>query len=95
MKIYDNGIVRDMTVEETELHTKQKKEVEHSQSYEDFVETLIRQKYSVSAELAILRQRDTKPNEFEEYNAYAEKCKIDARKRLLTIEEQDNIEVVE
>ena len=43
------------------------------------VDRLIRQKYSVSAELAILRQRDTKPEEFAEYNAYAEECKRTAR----------------
>ena len=43
------------------------------------VDRLIRQKYSVSAELAILRQRDTKPEEFAEYDAYAEECKRIAR----------------
>lgn len=41
------------------------------------IEQLIRKRYSVSDELAILRQRDTKPDEFAEYNAYAEQCKID------------------
>lgn len=40
------------------------------------VEKLIRKRYSVSAELAILRQRDTKPEEFAEYNEYVEKCKV-------------------
>jgi hypothetical protein len=36
---------------------------------------LIREKYSQDAEFAILRQRDTKPEEFAEYNAYCEECK--------------------
>lgn len=36
-------------------------------------------------ELAILRQRDTKAEEFEAYNAYAESCKEEAR---LLIEKQ-------
>ena len=43
--------------------------------YPQLVENKIRTKYSVSAELAILRQRDTKPEEFAEYNAYCEECK--------------------
>jgi hypothetical protein len=41
---------------------------------------MIREKYSVNTELAILRQRDTKPEEFEEYNAFAEACKAEAKK---------------
>lgn len=43
------------------------------------VTKLIRQKYSLNEELAILRQRDTKPTEFAEYNAYAEQCKVQAK----------------
>jgi len=39
------------------------------------IEKKIRERYSVSDELAILRQRDSKPEEFVEYNAYAEACK--------------------
>ena len=48
--------------------------------YTDYVDRLIRRKYSVSAELAILRQRDTKPEEFAVYNAYAEECKARAKR---------------
>lgn len=53
--------------------------------YGELVERLIRQKYTVSAELAILRQRDEKPEEFTAYNAYAEECKAEA-KRILNAE---------
>lgn len=35
----------------------------------------IREKYDANDETAILRQRDTKPEEYEEYNTYAEACK--------------------
>lgn len=35
----------------------------------------IREKYDANDETAILRQRDTKPDEYEEYNTYAEACK--------------------
>lgn len=48
-------------------------------TYEERVEQLIRERYSVSDELAILRQRDTKPSEFEEYFAFCEECKAIAK----------------
>lgn len=54
--------------------------------YEERVVAKIRERYSVDDELAILRQRDTKPDEFEAYNAYAESCKEEAR---LLIEKQN------
>ena len=44
-------------------------------SYSQKIVRLIRQRFSVDDELAILRQRDTKPDEFAEYNAYVEQCK--------------------
>lgn len=49
-------------------------------TYEERVEQLIRERYSLSAELAIQRQRDTKPLEFGEYFAYCEECKVNAKK---------------
>lgn len=39
---------------------------------------LVRSRYSVSDELAILRQREDKPEEFAAYNAFAEACKAQA-----------------
>ena len=50
--------------------------------YGKVVDKLIRRKYPLSAELAILRQKDTKPEEFESYNAYVEDCKKEAKKAL-------------
>ena len=47
--------------------------------YEKLVERFIRQKYSLSNELAILRQASIKLEEFAEYNAYAEECKAKAK----------------
>lgn len=44
-------------------------------SYDAQVDALIRERYSLSNELAILRQREEKPAEFEAYNAYCEECK--------------------
>ncbi len=48
-------------------------------AYKAAVERLIRERYTVADELGILRQRDTKPQEFAEYNAFAEACKAQAK----------------
>ena len=50
--------------------------------YENLVVKKIRARYSVNEELAILRQRDTKPDEFAEYNAYVEACKAEVKAEL-------------
>ena len=49
--------------------------------YEQRVASRIRAVYSVDDELAILRQRDVKPDEFAEYFAFAEKIKAEERAR--------------
>ena len=49
--------------------------------YEEKVVSLIREKYSLDEELAIQRQRDAKPEEFQEYFAYCELCKKQAKHR--------------
>lgn len=56
-----------------------RKQKENEVKYEDLIVSKIRQKYSVNQELAILRQRDTKPVEFAEYNEYVEQCKSEAK----------------
>ena len=50
-------------------------------TYEEKVEQLIRGRYSVNDELAILRQRDTKKDEFDEYFSFCESCKSEAKKQ--------------
>ena len=45
-------------------------------SREAFIAGLIHTRYSVDAEISILRQKDSKPEEFEAYNAFAEECKL-------------------
>ena len=71
MKQFLNGKVIDIEVEQTEI-------IEPI-PYEQRVENRIREKYSAGAEFAILRQRDTKPEEFAEYFAYCEKVKAEER----------------
>lgn len=73
MRVLENGIYRDMTEEELA-------ELENSQpTYQERVVSRIREVYSVDDELAILRQRDTKPEEFAEYNAFVEMVKAEER----------------
>lgn len=48
-------------------------------TYEQRVQALVWERYSVADELAILRQRDTKPEEFAAYFEYAEQCKAQAK----------------
>ena len=81
-KIYDNGVYREMTAEEIAKSQEEHKKHMQSFNYGELVDSYIRKKYSISAELAILRQRDTKPKEFAEYNEYAEQCKANAKEIL-------------
>lgn len=75
MKINDNGVIRDMTEEEIAELQKDIPTI----PYEERVVNRIREKYSIDDELAILRQRDTKPEEFAEYNAFVEKIKAEEK----------------
>lgn len=75
MRIYDNGICRDMTEEEIAEMQSSIPQI----PYEQRVENRIREKYSAGAEFAILRQRDTKPEEFAEYFAFVERIKAEER----------------
>ena len=52
----------------------------------ELVDDMIRCQYSVSDELAILRQRDGKPEEFAAYNEFVEQCKTDARALLALVD---------
>lgn len=58
--------------------------IAEKQQYESLVVTLIRKKYSLNDEQAIIRKKlagiDSK--EFEEYNKYAEECKAKAKEKL-------------
>jgi hypothetical protein len=47
--------------------------------FKDRVISRIREFYSVDDEIAIIRQKDTKPEEFAEYNAFVEQIKEEER----------------
>ena len=50
--------------------------------YDEMVVSLIRERYSLDEELAIQRQRDTKPEEFKEYFDFCEECKQRAKEEM-------------
>ena len=52
-------------------------------TYEERVEQLIRERYSLNQELAIQRQRETKVEEFNAYYEYCEECKQIAKEEQL------------
>lgn len=52
------------------------------QEYEALIVSYIRERYSINDELSIIRQRDSKPDEFAEYNNYVEDCKVRAKESI-------------
>lgn len=75
MKKYIDGKYVDMTAEEiTELS-------QAETPYKERIIARIRTKYTVDDELAILRQKDAKPEEFDEYNAFVEQIKLEEKGR--------------
>ena len=75
MKKWLNGEM----VEMTEKEIAEINETALSFAYEQRIVLRIREKYSVDDELAILRQRDTKPDEFAAYNDFVEGIKREER----------------
>lgn len=55
--------------------------------YESEIVRLIRKRYSINQELAILRQRDEKQNEYAEYNQYVEECKAAVKNNITKSQE--------
>lgn len=72
---FENGKYIEMTAEEIAAL----KMETSAASYEQRVVNRIRQRYSVDDEIALLRQRDSKPEEFAEYNAFVEQIKAEER----------------
>ena len=68
-----NNIIREATAEE--IKALEETLVMDAESYKESIISAIREKYSVDDELAILRQRDSKPDEFAEYFAFVEGIK--------------------
>ena len=75
--ICENGFYREMTP--GELAAGEEVNLYEEMTYEELVDYFIRERYTLSAELAILRQRDEKPEEYAIYYAYCEECKARAK----------------
>lgn len=58
----------------------------HSPSYDELVEQFIAERYTTSQEIAINRQREEKPDEWQQYYDYCEECKTRARAELNSLE---------
>lgn len=90
MKKYVNGEYAEMTQEEIVKMQLEQQETEkeyfQSMSYGELVNLFIRERYTLSEELAIIRQKDEKPEEYKEYYQYCEECKERA-KRILGMKE--------
>ena len=52
---------------------------EYVPSYEEKVVELIRERYSIDDEIAILRQKDTKQDEYQAWYDFCEACKAQAK----------------
>ena len=77
-----NAMIKDVNGVPTLVARSAPTEEETQAAYENAVNALIREKYTLSQELAILRQRDTKPEEYAAYNEYCEDCKAKAKATL-------------
>ena len=53
--------------------------IRNEEDYGNQVNDLIRRRYSLNEELAILRQKDEKPDEYRIYFAFCEECKANAK----------------
>lgn len=50
-----------------------------TKSYEEIVEGLIAEKYSIGNQIALLRQKSEKPSEYDKFFEFAEECKTKAK----------------
>lgn len=60
------------------------------ETYEKEVVRRVRTKYSIDEELAILRQRESKPQEFQEYYDFVEQVKEEARVYIATLPQENS-----
>ena len=55
---------------------------EYVPTYEEKVVELIRERYSIDDEIAILRQKDTKQDEYQTWYDFCEACKAQAKENV-------------
>lgn len=75
---FKRGIAVHLSVEQCE-EVDEIPNIRNEEDYGNQVNDLIRRRYSLSEELAILRQKDEKPDEYRVYFAFCEECKANAK----------------
>lgn len=75
---FKRGLAIGLSVEQCE-EVDEKPNIRNEEDYGNQVNDLIRRRYSLSEELAILRQKDEKPDEYRTYFAFCEECKANAK----------------
>lgn len=78
---FKRGLAIGLSVEQCE-EVDEIPNIRNEEDYGNQVNDLIRRRYSLSEELAILRQKDEKPDEYREYFAFCEECKAKAQSEL-------------
>lgn len=75
---FKRGLAIGLSVEQCE-EVDEVPNIRNEEDYGNQVNDLIRRRYSLSEELAILRQKDEKPDEYRTYFAFCEECKAKAK----------------
>lgn len=75
---FKRGLAIGLSVEQCE-EVDEVPNIRNEEDYGNQVNDLIRRRYSLSEELAILRQKDEKPDEYRAYFAFCEECKAKAK----------------
>ena len=78
---FKRGLAIGLSVEQCE-EVDEIPQTTNTKAYEEKVDSLIRGRYTLSDELGILRQKDTKKAEYDAYFAYCEQCKVEAKEWL-------------
>lgn len=63
--------------------------VPYTPSYPELVAQKIRERYTIDDEFAIQRQKETKPQEWQEYYDYCEACKVAAKNELGIVDDHE------
>lgn len=71
---FKRGLAIGLSVEQCE-EVDEVPNIRNEEDYGNQVNDLIRRRYSLSEELSLLRQRDSKQEEYQKYNTYCEECK--------------------
>lgn len=75
---FKRGLAIGLSVEQCE-EVDEIPNIRNEEDYGNQVNDLIRRRYSLSEELAILRQKEEKPDEYRAYFAFCEECKAKAK----------------